>query len=364
MLSRRGLMIFGSGAALAGLGAWYATRWPSYDEAVQATWTMPPPPAEPDLDYLVHYAVLAANSHNTQPWLFSRAGTTIEIRPDLKRATPVVDPDNHHLFASLGCAAENLMLAAGAAGKGSGLAFAGDGDGALRIDLAGTASAPDPLFAAIVERQCTRSEYDGSAVGTEELEAMKAAAQVEGCEIILIPDKPKIEQALELVTAANGLQVADKAFTAELKSWLRFNPSQAIATRDGLYGGCSGNPNMPGPLGSLMFDVVFKPQAENDRIAKQIRSSAGLAVFVADRNDASGWVAAGRGYQRFALKATALGLRHAFINQPVEVASMRSEFASWLGIGERRPDLVVRYGRAPAMPRSLRRPVADVIVST
>jgi hypothetical protein len=32
--------------------------------------------------------------------------------PDLSRRCPAVDPDDHHLYASLGCAAENLLLAA------------------------------------------------------------------------------------------------------------------------------------------------------------------------------------------------------------------------------------------------------------
>lgn len=68
-------------------------------------------------------------------------------------------------------------------------------------------------------------------------------------------------------------------------------------------------------------------------------------------------------YQRFALQATALGIRNAFLNQPVEVASVRPALANELGLGDRRPDLVVRFGRGPEMPRSLRRPVAAVLAS-
>jgi hypothetical protein len=71
---------------------------------------------------------------------------------------------------------------------------------------------------------------------------------------------------------------------------------------------------------------------------------------------------AGRCYQRFALQAAALDLRTAFINQPVEVPALRSQFAKFLGIGDRRPDLVVRIGRGPEMPRSLRWPVEQVVV--
>ena len=61
---------------------------------------------------LVRYATLAPSSHNTQCWKFAVEGKGITILPDLSRRCPVVDPDDHHLYVSLGCAAENLVLAA------------------------------------------------------------------------------------------------------------------------------------------------------------------------------------------------------------------------------------------------------------
>ncbi|WP_287159432.1 hypothetical protein [Mesorhizobium sp.] len=84
-------------------------------------------------------------------------------------------------------------------------------------------------------------------------------------------------------------------------------------------------------------------------------------MFVSERDDPAHWVRAGRSYQRFALQATALGIRHAHLNQPVEVPSVRRELQSLLGLGNRRPDLVLRFGYAQPMPRSLRRPVRSVI---
>jgi hypothetical protein len=53
--------------------------------------------------------------------------------------------------------------------------------------------------------------------------------------------------------------------------------------------------------------------------------------------------------------ATALQLRHAFVNQPVEVPAVRGQFATYLVIDGRRPDLVMRFGYGPELPRSLRR---------
>jgi len=73
-------------------------------------------------------------------------------------------------------------------------------------------------------------------------------------------------------------------------------------------------------------------------------------------------VEVGRCYERFALQATALGVRSAMLNQPVEVSVLRPQLATVLGLGAQRPDLVVRFGRGPSLPRSLRRPVATVLV--
>jgi hypothetical protein len=62
------------------------------------------------------------------------------------------------------------------------------------------------------------------------------------------------------------------------------------------------------------------------------------------------------------LQASALGIPNALLNQPAEVAGVRSQFAAWLNIGHGRPDLVVRFGRGPEMPRSLRRPLEHVLI--
>jgi hypothetical protein len=155
--------------------------------------------------------------------------------------------------------------------------------------------------------------------------------------------------------------MADVAFVRELKSWLRFNPAQALRTGDGLYSVASGNPALPDWLGPLAFDWLSSARSLNETYARQIRSSAGIAVFTAERADPAHWVAVGQACQRFALQATALGLKHAFINQPVEVPSLRPELASLIGLPGRRPDIVMRFGYGPTLPYAPRRPVAAVI---
>ena len=129
-----------------------------------------------------------------------------------------------------------------------------------------------------------------------------------------------------------------------------------------MFSKSSGNPVLPDWIGRLILNLVFTKEAENRNYESQLRSSAGVAVFVSDKNEPAYWAEAGRCSQRFALQATALQLRHAFINQPVEVPAVRGQFATYLGIGDRRPDLVMRFGYGPELPRSLRRPVEHVIL--
>ncbi|MGB8811894.1 MAG: Tat pathway signal protein [Paracoccaceae bacterium] len=358
MLSRRN--VIAAGGVLAAAAALTTFDWSSaYGELVDTIWAPARAPANPDLAFLVRHATLAANNHNVQPWLFSGDTRRVLIAPDLARTTPVVDPENHHLFVSLGCAAENLAIAAGAAGKATAITLTKVN--AVQIDLEGTTQGEPALFAAITARQSTRSEFDGRAVDAATLRLLEKAAAIQGIDIRLVTAKPEMERVLEQAVAANTAQIKDPAFVAELKSWLRFSERDAAFRRDGLFSGCSGNPNLPPWIGTLAFGFAFTAEAENDKLARQVRSSAGLAIVVSAKDDPAHWVNAGRGFQRFALQSTALGLRHAVFNQPVEVRATRATLSQSLGLGAGRPDMVVRFGYAPPMPRSLRRPVEDVI---
>ena len=316
---------------------------------------------------LVRCATLAPSSHNTQCWHVHIAAASIAIAPDFSRRCPAVDPDDHHLFVSLGCATENLVHAAQANGLHADARFETDSNdttgGRIVVGLASARPTATPMFHAIAQRQCTRGDYDGHALAPAELRQLEQAGTGDGVSVRLLTARPDLESVLAYVVAGNTAQMADPAFVAELKAWIRFSADDALRTGDGLYAGASGSPALPRWLGSRMMGLLFTPKSENERYARQTRSSAGIAVFVSARNDRAHWVEAGRCYERFALQATALGIRNAFLNQPVEVGAIRPQFASWLGLaGGERPDLVVRFGRGPGMPLSMRRPVHAVLV--
>jgi hypothetical protein len=358
--TRRRFLKAGLAAAAVG-GAGYAL-WPDMGPyRAEADRLRRPLATEPDLHDLVRFATLAPNGHNTQPWQFRLQEARVTILPDPSRRTPVVDPDDHHLCISLGCAGETLALAAAARGRPADLRVEDGASPSVDLALGRGPATESPLFAAIPLRQSTRSDYDGQPVAPADLALMERAARQDGVSLALFTAPADREAILDYVIAGNDAQMDDPAFVAELRGWIRFGPDRALATADGLFSACSGNPALPERLGQLAFGAVFTKEREADRYAGQLRSSAGIAVFTADRTDHAHWVAVGQSFQRFALQATALGIRTAHVNQPVEVPAVREDFARWLGAPGARPDLVVRFGRAPAMPMSLRRPVEAVL---
>jgi hypothetical protein len=107
-----------------------------------------------------------------------------------------------------------------------------------------------------------------------------------------------------------------------------------------------------------VFQHVFTIEAETARYARHLDTAAGVAIFLAERDDPAHWALAGAACQRFGLLACARGLRTAFVNQPAEVPSLRAELAALAGLPDRRPNVVMRFGHGPLLPYSPRRPPA------
>lgn len=309
---------------------------------------------------LVQAATLAASSHNTQPWTFRVIANSITIEPDRSRRCEVVDPDDSHLFKSLGCAAENMATAAPAYGFETDMRTTGDG--CIEVHLTRSNKTTDRrMLDVIAERQCTKTPYDGRSLQPEETAALESAGMGNGVRIRLIDDAKLKEAILELVNEGNRSQLSDPAFRRELIAWIRFNDTQAIQSGDGLSGRVSNQPQLPAWLAKPIIRFVLTPEAQVKTDTANLRSAAGIAVFIGEEDKLPVWIETGRAYERFALRATASGIRNAFINQPIEVRRLRQELHSLLGLGgTETAHLMVRYGRAPLAPYSLRRPLADV----
>ena len=109
-----------------------------------------------------------------------------------------------------------------------------------------------------------------------------------------------------------------------------------------------------------MFVSGTKPQQQADVDTEKLRSSPGAVVVASDADDKAAWVRTGQVYERMALQMTALDIKSAFLNQPIEVAELRSQFQSAMGLGQAARNCWCATATLPPC-RVLRRPVAQVL---
>jgi len=337
--------------------------WLDYGKQEQRIWTTPfrigaAVPAQ--MREIIRYATLAPSGHNTQPWKFAVQDDTIHILPDLSRRLPAVDPRDRELWISLGCALENLTLAANAAGYAAEAILPTPEADYIRVQLTRHAL-PCPLFEAIPHRQNNRSLYDGRAVASDEIKKIEAVRSNAAITTQIFTDRGHKEAIIEYIQAGDRRQFGDPAFVAELISWIRFNQPEALRSRDGLYTRCTGNPDVPRWLGRRFLSASTAGQ-QADTSARKARSSSGMIVISSATDDKPHWIETGRLYERLALTMTATGIQTAFLNQPAEVPELRSQLQSYLHLGTALPQLVLRFGYGSDLPHSLRRPVEEVFV--
>ncbi len=311
---------------------------------------------------LVRYGTMAANSHNTQPWKFKLTDHEIHILPDFSRRCPAVDPDDHHLYASLGCAAENILIAANAFGLHGDLIIQEEHESTIIISLDKSKEHTTSAYEAIPKRQCTRAPFNGKQVSSSVLNQIATYANSSDIDIHLLTTNKSKKVITDYVVEGNSIQMDDKAFVEELQDWIRFSEADALEFRDGLTYRSTGTPSVPNWIGNLLFKLMYRKNNENDKYREQIASSAGIIVFSCTNQTKPDWVNAGRAYQRFALLSTANGIRHSFINQPVEVPELRPQLANYLELGDKLPDLIIRFGYGDPTPRTLRRPIDQVLI--
>ena len=364
-MSRRDLLKLLAAAGVTAAGGYALfeyTPWLNYDrQASQIRTPVAQGGALPaQLRELVRSATLAASGHNTQPWKFAITASAITIHPDYTRHLPAVDPSDRELWVSLGCALENLLVAARAAGYAPDVTYPDTAD-FIRVGLTPDTPQGGALFDAIPLRQNTRSVYDGRPIPTTDLDQIQAVPLEPGVMLHVITSPTELATVGEYVNQGNLRQYAEPTFVDELIAWVRFNKKEALASLDGLYAPSSGNPEVPRWLGQLVVAGMQPPQ-QADADAAKLRSSPGAVVVASASDDKTAWVRTGQVYERLALTMTALNIKSAFLNQPIEVAAVRGQFQSALGLGAALPQLLVRFGYAAPLPRSLRRPVDEVLI--
>jgi hypothetical protein len=321
-----GALSMGTGARAATAGLFSAGEGDPYE-----AWRSLPRDGSPQA--LVAAAILAANPHNTQPWRFRVSSDGIDVSADRSRALPATDPTGSELVAGLGCAIENMTVAAAAAGGTATVTTnPADAGGALaRVTVArGTPGEGADLFAAITKRHTDRGPYAA--------EPVAAASLVQGAALLTSLPRVRLtwlegaerDRFGDLVDKATAAVIADGAQSDEIDRWWRATRDEIERHRDGMTLDAQSLPPVTVFLGKMLPPTT---QKQNDQSWLKstrdvhVKTAAAFGLLsVQDAGDAESQLQVGRAYQRLHLWATANGLAMQPLNQVTErVARERSQ---------------------------------------
>lgn len=316
------------------------------------------------LKFLLRYAILAPSSHNTQPWLFRIGGGRVDVLADRTRRLPIVDPHDRALIISCGAALELFRVAARHFGYETDIHLLPKSDDAdlmarAVLRLAGPRTEQEEkLFQAILRRRSTRLPFEREPLPPHLPSRLVALASEESVAAAIITDGETKSRIGALIAEGDRRQFADRAFRRELAFWVR---SRRSASRDGISGSNFGMPDILSAAGGLAirtFDMGEGVAAKDEEIA---RRSPALLIVTTEGDEPSDWIRAGIAHARMLLEVTASGLTAAYLNQPIEVESLRGalrKIVDMTGV----PQLLLRIGRAPEISPAVRRPLADVLL--
>jgi hypothetical protein len=284
---------------------------------------------------LVAAGVIAANPHDTQPWLFAIGADTIEIYADTSRNLGAMDAYVREMHLGLGCAIENMLTAAGANGyaaqletiPGSLLDLSERSRPVLaaRLRLTRLAQgAVDPRAAAIPLRHTNRYAYDPARALPPDWRDFARGLGAAGEVKLFLFEAGSAQRRLfdAAVVEATQAIIADKTMIADSDRWFRDSSREIDLHRDGPTLDAAGLSTF-----TLIFARLFSVSAETSHQAwlDQTRDTqlptapvAGL-IAVRDRVDRPGAIAAGRAWQRLHLDATLRGMALQPLNQPIEM---------------------------------------------
>ena len=307
---------------------------------------------------LIRQAVLAPSSHNTQPWLFRISTSIIDVHVDRMRALPVNDPEDRELTISCGCALLNLRVAGAGLGLRAQVQLLPEPDEPDWLARASFASAPQETAAEAElsgfceHRRTYRKRFAARMVDPTALEQLIEAANAECVWLRPLRTEEARQQAGTLVAEGDAAQWANPSWRRELAAWM--HPRRR---GDGLT-----VPAFAAPVAQLVvrtFDMGGSVGAKDKDLAE---ASPLLAVLGTERDEPRDWLLAGQALQRVLLTACKHGLQASYLNQPVQVASLRPKLQNITGGGF--PQIVLRMGyplgEIAAAPRRTVEEVIDI----
>jgi nitroreductase len=276
---------------------------------------------------LVRAAILAANPHNSQPWMFRVTPRSIDLFADRHRHLGAIDPLGREMDIGLGCALENLVLAAAARGwtpRVEALPTAADPAHVARVELVSAAPAGSDLYHAIPARHTYRGPFDrGRSVGPDVRGRLEIFAG-DSARLVWFTTEAERRRIGDVIVLATEAIVADGEQSQVTPQWLRSRWRDVQVQRDGLTIDTNVSPaymrvlaKLGPPVSSERGDAFWL--ASTREIV--VPSAAGFGILaVREPHDRGQRLAGGRAWQRLQLGAASMGLALQPLSQMTERA--------------------------------------------
>jgi nitroreductase len=314
-------------------------------------------PIESQLRFLLRYAILAPSAKNSQPWAFSVQENRLHIIADYRRGQAIADPDRRELYISLGCALENLLVAAEHFGFRHGITYFPEPGHDELVATVHFAPGGVPSHAragatlnAILQRHNDNSVFQPMPV-PEQLRTRLVACCVEPDLRLHLTDDRHFRRWIEALTMeADRVEFANPAFRKELGNWIR----------QGVFGA----PTLVARVEGLAVSKIDLGES----VARQdhaIVESAALIGLVSAMGDSHlTHVRAGQLFERLWLTATAMGVSIHPMSQTMRRPELRSAVGELLPSPDWVPQHLFRVGFSSRRENhhTPRRPVEDVMV--
>jgi hypothetical protein len=334
---------------------------------------------------VLSYAILAANPHNSQPWLVELRGELgFDLRVDPERLLPDSDPPFRQTHIGQGTFLENADLAARELGYRAEIDYFPEGmygetelepRPVARVELVRDPDVEkDPLFALLTARRTNKRAFDGSRVTSQEIRALERAYDTSTYTLRIAESRTQVARLAELARRGMETEVSSEARNLETLEWFRFSDAEIERHRDG-FGLAAGG--MSWPMRWIAETFVLS----RERTVADPRRFAREAIAMAERQAASaalfGWITSpqnsrldqvlvGRAYERVNLTAAALGLAMHPFSQPLqeypEADALRKDFCEIADVPPGHTvQMFFRLGRARPTTHTPRRPVEALL---
>ena len=325
-------------------------------------------------------AILTANPHNTQAWIFNVTASGVDVFADPARGMPAVDPFDREHNVGIGCALENLVLGLHARGYLPTVTLVPDA--ADPTHLASVALVPgpttdNPLYDAIGGRRSNRGPYTAQNVPPSVIAGLDGlSTDLDGVDIRWFTSAADRTALGGLIVTATEAFIADEAQSVESFSWFRNNRDDIDKHADGPTLDAQGLDPLTLSMAKLLppssrtaGDVFWLDQT---RTVQTATAAAYGVITVEDADAAGARLTGGRLLQRIHLAITGAGLGLQQMNQITEQIDRERAQGKPATFGAQLQQLLARPGRQALVAfrigypvrtarLSPRRPLSEVI---